>query len=290
MNNIVHLKNLFIALTRFDKFIVFSHIEKCGGTSLHSIINDLIKGYFPLSSSGNLNKTFTNNALQTLLKIHPCCVNGIGGHSIIGNVEYTVPNREIFKFTFLRKPVERYLSHLNYQINVMNINWHINDFLDSEEFSNFQVKKICSTEDLESAKYILLNEMSFVGCIEFFNESIFALVTLLGLKKNLILTPKNVSKNIGKNHHYTFSDLSQVQKNKLLNNNKLDIELYEFYLSEIKKHYFDKYSFEKNNDFKKFIENSSKLKQSTLINNKLRLKNYITRSVFQPLALKLAEE
>ena len=259
-------------------------------TSLHSIINDLIKGYFPLSSSGNLNKTFTNNALQTLLKIHPCSVNGIGGHSIIGNVDYTAPNREIFKFTFLRKPVERYLSHLNYQINVMNINWHIDDFLDSEEFSNFQVKKICSAEDLESAKYILLNEMSFVGCIEFFNESIFAIVTLLGLKKKLILTPKNVSKNIGKNHHYTFSDLSQVQKYKLLNNNKLDIELYEFYSSEIKKHYFEKFSFEKNRDFKKFIENSSQLKQSTLINNKLRLKNYITRSVFQPLALKLAEE
>lgn len=86
--------------------------------------------YYWSNEEGNC---FSQKELDLLLKLSPF-TTGIGGHTTRTYLDYQkVVKNPVFYFTFLRNPVDRYMSHLNYQIHSMNIQWDIEEFVEEKD-------------------------------------------------------------------------------------------------------------------------------------------------------------
>ena len=88
-------------------------------------------------------------------------INGIGGHTVRHYFEYerVIQSKEVKYLTFIREPISRYLSHYHYQKNVMGIDWTLESFSESNNFRNYQTKKIAGYEDLNVTKKIISKNM-----------------------------------------------------------------------------------------------------------------------------------
>ena len=155
------------------QFIVFIHIERAGGTSLHHLLHYNFKNYFTINPrnlrTNNQDSFFRKKNLENLLKKYPEC-SGIGGHTTRSFLGYAdILQYPIFYLTFLRDPVHRYLSHFNYQKNVMKINWKFEDFLATKYFNNFQCKRLVNRENPQEA-FQELKKYAFVGLTDHYNE------------------------------------------------------------------------------------------------------------------------
>ncbi len=217
--------------------IVYVHIEKCAGTTLNFIMGNNFPFFLyprPRNFTNSTNTIFQLKYLRKALKLFPF-VQGVSGHNIRPFAEYEkATNRDILQFTFLRDPIARYMSHLNYQRVVMNINWKLNEFLENSGMRNFQTVKIAGKEDLNLAKKIIGKHMHFIGFTEYFDQSLLLLEREYGVNLNLYYKKRNILKNDTSKPILRFSELSSNEKEHILNNNKLDIELYNYYLEKFK--------------------------------------------------------
>ena len=68
-------------------------------------------GLFSLDDHGA--KILTAEKFQQFRKFQPLCT-GLGGHRVKLYENY-FPNESTFKLTFLRDPIQRYISHFNHQ-------------------------------------------------------------------------------------------------------------------------------------------------------------------------------
>lgn len=159
------------------KSICFLHIEKAAGTTLNEIMRNNFYFYYAVSPY-LFNKNIDNQdfflkkeELNVIRKLIPNFV-AYGGHSVRLYEDY---GEDMIKFTFVRNPVDRYLSHYFYQKQVMKVDWSIEEYLRHENFNNFMCKKICGFDSFEKAKKIIDGDDVFVGVLEKFDESLILL-------------------------------------------------------------------------------------------------------------------
>ncbi len=218
-----------------EKFPCYIHIEKCAGTTLHHSLKYNFPGYITLRPwyywSNELGNYFTAQELKYFIKLFPI-LTGIGGHTTRTYLNYeSVIDKPISYFTFLRNPIDRYMSHYNHQVNKMGINWTIEDFSNDSRFNNFMTRRIGGDESLTLAMHKLKNQYDFVGLFEHLNKSLVMLKHyVFDDQVDLFYEHKNDSTGEKK---LRFNDLSENVKKRVLACNKLDIELYKYAADEI---------------------------------------------------------
>lgn len=222
-------------IQKMYKFPCYIHIEKCAGTTLHHSLKYRLPGYVVLRPwfywSNDEGSYLTANELKLLKRFFPI-LSGIGGHTARTYIGYeSVIKKPISYFTFLREPIARYMSHYNHQVNKMGINWSIEEFINDARFSNFITRRIAGSEDLELAKCRLLDDYDFVGLFEYFDESL-VMLKHFSFNGELDLFYERRNESLGE-QKACYSEFSKEIQDRIYQNNKIDIALYDFVLQEI---------------------------------------------------------
>lgn len=186
---------------------LFSHIEKCGGTSIHNYLSKTVSNYLVLRPTPRHGSLFNNDQLFLYRKLFPK-IKGFGGHRIHLYENYA--NVDTI-YTVLRDPIERYKSHLKHQLN-RNIIKTADEFLDNKLFDNFMCRHICGEPSARKAIEILENKNVIVNILE---------EDLASLER------KNVA---SKDHKIPYFAISQLQ-----NKNSEDLILYNHFLNHSRK-------------------------------------------------------
>lgn len=217
-----------------DVFLIYCHLGKTAGTTMHYILNNNFPSYLTLNSYkkfGN-HRPFNEKALINLLNLTNGKIKGIGGHTVFPYFDYCNVLRERdlvpFMFTFLRDPIKRYISHLNHGIVKMNLNWDFDYFVNRADYHNVQTRSIAGIEDANKAIDIIENKFSFVGLTEHFDESLLIMKSLFPGPRdiNIKYEKQNVINQIKK--IYTQNNLSNTQLDKMKEVNSEDVKLYSF--------------------------------------------------------------
>jgi len=156
-----------------------------------------------------------------IMRFYP---SGIGGHSVRPYLDFLNSSKN-HRITFLRDPIERYLSQYNHE-HETGLAPNFDFFLNREYSKNFITKKICGEDNYHSAKKIL-DDFFFVGNSGQFNRSMNMLSDILETKFYLYQGSYNVRKN--RNDYLSYQDLNNKEITKMLCNNDSDIRLYEHY-------------------------------------------------------------
>lgn len=147
---------------------LFTHIEKFAGTSFNDVLSltfpryiHIIKNHFGGNETRN---DLTFEQYRKILHYYP---SGIGGHSVRPYLDFLPRSKRI---TFLRNPLERYLSQYNHMVEG---GWttSIDDFLKLDFCNNFMTKKIAGSNDLKYAVK-LLTTYEFIGNADEYNKSL----------------------------------------------------------------------------------------------------------------------
>jgi hypothetical protein len=207
---------------------IFTHIEKCAGTSFKEYLGLTFLRYVHVSKNfhgGNDKRNdLTKNQLREIKKLYP---SGIGGHSVRPYLNF-IDFKKNFTIIFLRNPVERYMSQYNHDRG-MGFTKNFKHFLSRSYMNNFMVNKIVGVNDLDRA-IKLLDQFSFVGDTNRYAQSLHHLSKLLGKKFYGLEHFKNVRKS--NKNYLKFEDLSEENKTEVLKQNDLDIKLYDYFLSK----------------------------------------------------------
>mgnify|MGYP006436757777 CR=1 FL=1 len=129
---------------------IFTHIEKCAGTSFKESLELTFLRYIQVSKNfygGNDKKNdLTSNQLKEVKKLLP---SGIGGHAVRPYLDF-IDFKKNFSITFLRYPLERYMSQYNHD-KEMGFSRDFKHFLSRDYMKNFMVNKIAGDNDLDKA-------------------------------------------------------------------------------------------------------------------------------------------
>jgi hypothetical protein len=208
--------------------LIFTHIPKCGGTSLHSILNRALNGkyihFFP-GSYENLN----------LLEYF-----GGGGHQNYNTNPLRNIGRNVRHITLLREPISRFFSFYNhvgehrehclhqiFEDSASPKEFAIKCYeLGNYEISNLQTKMVTGNKNASSDEAIfhVKNYYSVYGCLERLDEFILNLSFFLGVKIDspLVLNKAKTTRLI------TVDEKNEaIEYIKIIN--KQDIKLYSYF-------------------------------------------------------------
>ena len=223
--------------------ICFVHIERAGGTTLHEIFRTNFPSYLMITPckpwTNEDSNVFTKDEFRAIKRTLPF-TKGIGGHttrSYLGYEEFC--NDKIQYITYLRDPVERYISHYFYQKFKKNIDWTFESFMAELRFDNFMTKRIAGTFNLEMAIENLETQFSFVGLTDEFDLSLLFMREELGLKDFSCYYKKmNSGEQYKKNEN--INEIKATYLDEIIEHNRLDIELYLYARSNIFPRYVEK--------------------------------------------------
>ena len=228
-----------------DKALIFLHIPKAAGTTLHTIIqrqysSDVI---FDIDGS-NVQKSI--HEFCSLPQVERQKIRCLKGHMPFGLHRYL--SAPVSYITMLRDPVDRIISHYYYVLrspshylhnqvvaNKMSLDDYVSSGI-SSELNNGQlrlisgVKKVdsvtgnepVSTNTLNTAKRNISTHFTAVGISERFDESIVLFRKVLGWK-NILYFKRNVAKD-----RPSRCEISKKTLRTIMKYNELDMELYEF--------------------------------------------------------------
>lgn len=220
---------------------VFSHIPKTAGTSLESYLTQA----FELKDILNINAPDLNNLPQCvyLKNKYPKFITG--HHPIHGMLFQLLPNQKIVHLTMMRDPIRRVISYYNYiatreyhalhkQIKDLSFDAFLEE--DLVEIHNGQAKRLAGIlhSDLQikdsdlyfKAKYTVDNCYSLVGVTEYFKQFTQVLAkTTCSTFTQLPAINQSITK-------VQLTDLTQPQLKIIKQNNKVDIQLYQYVKSK----------------------------------------------------------
>jgi hypothetical protein len=244
--------------------LLFTHIEKCGGTSLKEKFELTFIKYIHVSKniSGGNNKEndLTEAQFNRLKKLY---LSDVGGHSVRPYLDF-IDFQNNFSITFLRNPVERYMSHYNHEKGTKYAK-DFDHFLSRSYMTNFMVNKIAGCNDLDQAIQ-LLDQFSFVGDTNRYAQSLHHLSKLIGKKFYGLEHSKNVRKS--NKNYLNFEDLSEEKKTEVLKQNDLDIKLYDYFLSksDYLNHYPTTYDYKKPSNLRiKIFNKIGRIKKKKMV-------------------------
>lgn len=235
-----------------DDTLVYLHLPKCGGTTIHGILrsnfSEESRYYVDPSDIAGSRREFaakTEEERQRIQLLH--------GHLSYGWHEHA-PGSAVY-FTFIRHPVERVVSHYNYVRYRTDHDHYLRDAVEREDMSiaeyvssgvcdemnNGQVRLLAGVEDIVQEPYggsvlpygtndpALLDQalrnidehFVFVGLQEHFDESLLLLKRKLGLRR-----ASYQRKNTG-SQHYDKRKPTEREIEIIKKYNRLDVELYE---------------------------------------------------------------
>lgn len=235
------LKCEYEYFTKKPKAIVFDHIPKCAGTTVHTFL----RNYYPkrlifevTDKNAKINdfKNFSKKKRNRFKFIH--------GH--FANLLFDFVRNDSVKVVVFREPIDRIISHyyfvkrrkdhrLHQQVFVNN-NVLLKDYcslIDSDELRNFYTKRYSGMSDEEiknfpekamnSAFDSINNKYDIVG----FQDNVTEFINKLIVKINL---PEGVYQNEKINHtinRVSVDDMDTETINEIKKYNQLDIELYD---------------------------------------------------------------
>jgi hypothetical protein len=218
--------------------IAFSHIEKAAGTTLIHILRRVFLMRFaavrPLRAGPT--SVLDTADMRTYLRINPF-LKAIAGHALVAWSDAAVPGCQLHYITQIREPVARTLSQFNFWRNRMGKKVSIEEFLDHRSASNFQVRKIAGSDDLEQAKTAIRKTFLLAGAVDQFDEFLVLLSQKLGIPfSRFVYENKNQALGSSK------ASVSDKYLDQLRNQNDLDTELYQWVKTELLDTYIAKYS------------------------------------------------
>ncbi len=239
--------------------IVFLHIPKTAGTTLHLIIErqynsrKIVTIHTPVENAAQISR------IQKLTPTQQQQVRVIKGHTFWG-WHQLLPQSYVY-FTLLRNPVERFISNyyfllkkeghplgqklLEEKVTIKDfVNWTgednyqtIKDFVNWTGEDNYQTRFLaknigegnldikgseCTRETLERAKRNLRENFAVVGTVEEFDKTLLLLKKTFGWK-NIFYKVKNKNKQRPSNNLISQKTLKLIKEK-----NKLDLELYNY--------------------------------------------------------------
>jgi len=177
--------------------VLFVHVPKTGGTTLHSILSGQLNGIFVESME------HAESSIGSLGESEFAQLELVGGHVPYGLHEFV--QRPVKYVTMLRDPVRRVVSHYWFVRNdpshylyraVIDGDLSLRQYAEggcrlSAEIENGQVwmfsararrLECADRESLEEAKAVLRDRFAVVGTTERFDESVVAMQRVLGLR------------------------------------------------------------------------------------------------------------
>lgn len=268
----------------------FIHIEKCAGTTLHHSINYNYPFYHILRPwyvwSNEPGNHLSKKEFKRLYSILPY-TQGVGGHTVRTFLKYDrAIERNMKYFTFLRNPIDRYISHFNHQSNKNGNDFTLDYFLKEKRFNNYITTRIAGEENLDLAKKRLKEDFQFIGLSDHYDESVVMLSQLFfGRVKSLYYETKNERKSDRKISYYS---LTETEKEIVCDNNSLDIMLYDFVIKDLYPKFKNK--FEGNLDFEteSFIEKNKTYKYNRIRYYTIKFFRLITERIIQKIIHKAA--
>ncbi len=262
-------------------FLCFVHIEKAGGITLHALLHRLFWGY--VSPSPAFGEHFTARDLKRLHRFWPFALSGIGGHRMGAWQDYeSAVGRPVFCFTFLRDPLQRYLSHLNWQLHVKKRFDRPEDFIHSGYFDDFQTYRIAGERNFAKARRLLRERFAFVGLLEDYDRSLLLWRAALGRPDLDLRYQRENVKDYGSSG-FVFEDLPERLRRKVLEKNARDMDLYRWVCEELYPAQERAYEGDLEKDLAAFRQMNAGYRSPLLFSLKRRLSNALLARVFQPL-------
>ena len=214
--------------------LAFVHIYKAAGTTLTHILR--LNFFLTHVDVSVLQKDsrgiFQSADMKKIMIINPF-VRCIAGHDIkpFSNLTDIFPG--IRYITLLRDPIKRTLSQYQYNVEKLGSNLSFDEHLRMPGETNTQTRWIAGSEDIDLAKKNIIKRFFLVGIVEEFDEF------LILLKKKLEpikFRPGYKPQNVSKNNSPIRADINRhfdKYREKIIKNNLLDIELYNYVKDEI---------------------------------------------------------
>jgi len=255
--------------------ICFCHMIKTAGLTLHYIFRNNYGFNYVRTEKVN----FTPDDLYTLLRLNRN-IKAISGESLrsVTKLESICPDLKYI--TFLRDPIERYLSHYNYG---RLRNFHklsLEERIKIRGEMDYQVKFILGAQnrkemdfkaglkEIEKARKIIMNDFAFVGLVEKFDESLILMKKILNLR-NFDLRYQRM--NVTTKKIITKDDIPNHLMKELEKANEVDYDLYRFVKKELFKKQKNKYVgniIEDINNFR-FYNNNYTFKRSKILSSRI---------------------
>lgn len=262
-------------------FICFVHIEKAGGITLHNVLHQALPGYLTPHPHPRFGEFFSPDDLRFLKRFFPLPVQGLGGHRMASFMGYeSVLSQPVFYFTFLRDPIKRYMSHINWQISMMGMNWTMESFLDDPEKENYHAYRIAGVRDREKA-LAEIRKFHFVGLLEHYDESLVILRQRMGIP-NLDFRYQKANTMTSTSRVYQFSEQSPAIQERIRQANAIDLELYALAKEELYPRYRAEYVGDLERDVAAFQASKANFQHSTMHQLKRKGSTYLLRKIVQP--------
>ncbi len=207
--------------------ISFCHIPKTAGTTL----DYLFRAYYGLYHFNVLtypgNYSPTEKELHMAFKLCPW-VKSVFGHGLFPAANYQLKDINLVWYAMFREPVARYKSHYIFLRQANMIQYSFLEWLQNSHQNNLQVKYIAGSENLAAAKKIILEKFKVIGLVEEYKKSLLCFEKFLDIPglNNVVHHTKNVSSD--KELIREVDQLAKHHEAKIISNNQLDIELYQF--------------------------------------------------------------
>ena len=266
---------------------VYIHIEKAARTTVHNLLVRNNPFHYLVTPSGHLSDQSKSGRPLLASELHEILkrlwfTSSIGGHNIVGYENYTAPeNSEFLYFTLLRDPIERYMSHFEYQNRIMNRDYSLEAFLEDDRFSNIMCKKLSAKGTCSNALEQIQEKNIVIGLTEFMDNFLAKLKAEIYSKdNNFSLNTSYVTKNINTKKPIDRSyweALPDYILQKVIERNQEDIKLYDHFEARQNQHLelFDN-------------THSEKRKQTNFRRNEILSKIYL-RCVVRPLERRIRQ-
>ncbi len=211
--------------------LAFSHIEKCGGTTLIQVLRQtFVFDHCDVVPRATTTMQFSHDDVRDLLTLRPS-IKSISGHSIRVACKLEAVAPEIHYYTSLRDPLKRYVSDYFHFVERLRFRGGFEAWLAREDRRNFQTKAIAGCADLERAKSLLADRFDVVGVVEQFDELFRHLRWLawstVGVDLGSFYQVANERRNPWRARHDEPDPLIDFG-NEIREANQLDMELYEY--------------------------------------------------------------
>lgn len=216
------------------KILAFVHIHKAAGTTLTHIlrINFFLTHVDVKALCKDSKGIFQSDDMKKIMIINPF-VRCIAGHDIKPFSNLSDKFSRIRYITLLRDPIKRTISQYQYNVEYHGSNLTFDEYLSTPGSNNEQTRWIAGSDDIDLAKKTISKSFFLVGVVEQFDEF------LILLKKKLEpikFRPGYKLQNIAKKNSPIRDHINRnfdKYKEKIIKQNLLDIELYNYVKDEI---------------------------------------------------------
>ncbi|MPY86457.1 MAG: hypothetical protein GEU99_00870 [Luteitalea sp.] len=203
--------------------LLFLHIERSAGTAVHRFLAAHLSGYYvarpwvPIFSN---EPEFGMGTREFRALLRTPGLHGLGGHTLRPWLVASVPCYPSW-MTILRFPLDRYLSHFQYQRESARCAWSLEDFARDRRTWDWQVVRLAGYRSTEEA-WRRLQAFDAVGFDEGLGRFMEALVQHYGLPLLTSLGRTNAVRS-----RVEWADLGSRERRLVEAANTRDLELWE---------------------------------------------------------------